>query len=126
MCLGTNVHPFSHASHTPRTASEGGFFKAELKFPDDFPNNPPKMKFLTKMYHPNIYPDGTVCISILHAPGVDAMNTLESADERWRPILGVEQVRPAQAGLLRRIYLGCNLSVRRSWFLSSRCCRSRT
>lgn len=66
-----------------------------VQFPDDFPNNPPKMKFLTKMYHPNIYPDGTVCISILHAPGVDAMNTLESADERWRPILGVEQVRPA-------------------------------
>lgn len=50
------------------------------------------MRFLTEMWHPNIYPDGRVCISILHSPGVDKFNTLESADERWRPILGVEQV----------------------------------
>lgn len=35
------------------TRSEGGFFKAELKFPDDFPNTPPKMTFLTPMWHPN-------------------------------------------------------------------------
>jgi len=33
-----------------------------------------------------------VCISILHPAGVDAFNTLETADERWRPILGVEQI----------------------------------
>ncbi len=33
-----------------------------------------------------------MCISILHAPGVDVFNAAESADERWRPILGVEQV----------------------------------
>ena len=33
-----------------------------------------------------------MCISILHAPGVDAFNEQESADERWRPILGVEQI----------------------------------
>ena len=39
-----------------------------------------------------VFPDGKVCISILHPPGVDAFNTLESADERWRPILGVEQI----------------------------------
>ena len=39
-----------------------------------------------------VYPDGKVCISILHAPGVDAMNAQETAMERWRPILGVEAV----------------------------------
>ena len=39
-----------------------------------------------------VYPDGKVCISILHEPGVDAFNAAETADERWRPILGVEQV----------------------------------
>lgn len=74
------------------TSLEGGFFKAELRFPDDFPNSPPEMKFITPMWHPNIYPDGKVCISILHSAGVDRFNTLESADERWRPILGVEQI----------------------------------
>lgn len=50
------------------------------------------MKFLTKMWHPNIYPDGKVCISILHPPGTDQYNTQETADERWRPILGVEGI----------------------------------
>jgi len=50
------------------------------------------MKFISDMWHPNVYPDGKVCISILHAPGVDRYNLQESADERWRPILGVEQV----------------------------------
>ena len=71
---------------------EGGFFKAEMTFPPDFPNSPPTLKFLSKMWHPNIYPDGKVCISILHAPGEDKFNTQESAEERWRPILGVESV----------------------------------
>ncbi len=33
-----------------------------------------------------------MCISILHTPGVDAMNAQETADERWRPIIGVETV----------------------------------
>lgn len=39
-----------------------------------------------------VYDDGRVCISILHAPGVDAMNTQERPDERWRPILNVEAI----------------------------------
>ena len=38
-----------------------------------------------------VYEDGKVCISILHAPGNDAMSG-ESADERWRPILGVDAI----------------------------------
>ena len=39
-----------------------------------------------------VYPDGTVCISILHPPGEDKFNEMESAEERWRPILGVESI----------------------------------
>ena len=76
----------------PRPRSEGAFFKAEIKFPENFPNSPPVMTFVSPMWHPNIYPDGKVCISILHDPGVDVFNAQETADERWRPILGVEQI----------------------------------
>ena len=50
------------------------------------------MTFKTKMFHPNIYSDGKVCISILHAPGVDAMNSSEKAEEKWRPIISVEAI----------------------------------
>ena len=74
------------------TIYEGGFFKAILTFPLDFPQNPPEMRFITEMFHPNIYKDGKVCISILHSPGVDVFNTQEKAEERWRPSLGVEQI----------------------------------
>merc|ERR1740130_993908 len=71
---------------------EGGMFKARLDFPDDFPNQPPVLTFVTPIFHPNVYADGTVCISILHPPGTDRFNQQESADERWRPILGVHAI----------------------------------
>ena len=76
----------------PDTLYAGGLFSALLKFPTDFPNSPPEMRFETAMFHPNIYPDGRVCISILHPPGADRFNEQERAEERWRPILGVEAI----------------------------------
>lgn len=76
----------------PGTLLESGMFKALLKFPADYPMGPPEMTFQTEMFHPNIYADGKVCISILHPPGVDQTNEQESADERWRPILGASAV----------------------------------
>lgn len=33
-----------------------------------------------------------MCISILHSPGNDPFNQQEKAEERWRPVLGVEQI----------------------------------
>jgi ubiquitin-conjugating enzyme E2 G1 len=35
------------------TLFEGGFFSAKLEFPQDFPNSPPVMTFLTPIWHPN-------------------------------------------------------------------------
>ncbi|MRA94286.1 hypothetical protein GH868_30680, partial [Bacillus thuringiensis] len=56
----------------PDTYYEGGFFKAHLTFPQDYPQKPPKMKFITEIWHPNIdSKSGDVCISILHDPGED-------------------------------------------------------
>ena len=59
-----------------QTPWEGGFFPAELAFPNNFPNSPPVMRFTTpNFFHPNIYKDGKVCISILHEPVHDPTNT---------------------------------------------------
>ena len=33
--------------------SEGGYFKAHLLFPKEYPQRPPKMKFITDIWHPN-------------------------------------------------------------------------
>eukprot|EP00276_Gloeochaete_wittrockiana_P008534 CAMPEP_0184643222 /NCGR_PEP_ID=MMETSP0308-20130426/23_1 /TAXON_ID=38269 /ORGANISM="Gloeochaete witrockiana, Strain SAG 46.84" /LENGTH=169 /DNA_ID=CAMNT_0027070989 /DNA_START=105 /DNA_END=614 /DNA_ORIENTATION=+ len=70
---------------------EGGMFNAVLSFPKDYPVSPPKMKFVSEMYHPNVYPDGRVCISILHPPGNDPYG-YESASERWSPVHTVETI----------------------------------
>ncbi|KAF7373356.1 Ubiquitin-conjugating enzyme [Mycena sanguinolenta] len=75
----------------PDTLYEGGFLKARLTFPPEFPLQPPKMRFITPMWHPNIYPDGAVCVSILHAPGEDQYG-YEDAGERWMPVHTVESI----------------------------------
>jgi ubiquitin-conjugating enzyme E2 G2 len=70
---------------------EGGLFPALLKFPKDYPLSPPTMTFQCSLFHPNIYPSGDVCISILHAPGDDQWG-YEKASERWSPVQSVEKV----------------------------------
>ena len=57
----------------PDTLYEGGFFTATMTFPQDYPNKPPDVKFKSEIWHPNVYPDGRVCISILHDAGDDPM-----------------------------------------------------
>ncbi|XP_065831120.1 ubiquitin-conjugating enzyme E2 G1-like [Oscarella lobularis] len=73
------------------TIYEGGFFKAHLNFPKDYPQRPPKMKFISEIWHPNIHADGEVCISILHEPGEDKYG-YERAEERWLPVHTVETI----------------------------------
>lgn len=69
----------------------GALLQAELSFPTNYPDKPPKFKFITEMFHPNIFPDGTVCISILHEPGDDASG-YEDKSERWLPVHTVRSI----------------------------------
>lgn len=62
----------------------GGIFQLLMKFPQDYPMSPPTVTFVSDFWHPNVYPDGKVCISILHPPGVDEMSG-ELPEERWLP-----------------------------------------
>ena len=80
------------------TLYEGALFRAELTFPVSYPDQPPEMRFKGVIpYHPNVYPDGRVCISILHPPGKDAVDdngvpSDEPETERWRPVHGADSV----------------------------------
>lgn len=40
-------------------------FKLELFLPDDYPMTPPKIRFLTKLYHPNVDKLGRICLDVL-------------------------------------------------------------
>lgn len=44
---------------------EGGVFKVEMRFSDTYPITPPKVVMKTKVFHPNFYTNGDICIDIL-------------------------------------------------------------
>ena len=98
------------------TCFEGGVFTARLTFPNDYPLSPPKMQFTSDMFHPNIYPDGRVCISILHAPGDDPMG-YESSAERWSPVQSVEKVLLSVVSMLAEPNdeSGANVDAAKMW-----------
>lgn len=62
------------------TIWEGGRFKLQMVFKEDYPNSPPRCRFDPPIFHPNIYPSGTVCLSIL------------DPDKGWKPSLSVSQI----------------------------------
>ncbi|EYC33741.1 hypothetical protein Y032_0002g960 [Ancylostoma ceylanicum] len=85
----------------PNTLYQGGYFKAVIRFPPNYPYSPPSMKFLTKVWHPNVYEmsyeqtlylqNGDLCISILHPP-VDDPHSGELPCERWNPTQSVRTI----------------------------------
>lgn len=68
----------------------GGYFKGQMRFPSDFPFSPPTYRFTPAIYHPNVYRDGRLCISILHQGGDPTSDEPDS--ETWSPAQTVESV----------------------------------
>ncbi|KAJ6789015.1 hypothetical protein PWT90_09134 [Aphanocladium album] len=73
-----------------KTIWEGGMFKLTMAFPDgeagretrscDFEADLCVCKFVPPLFHPNVYPSGTVCLSILNE------------EEAWKPAITVKQI----------------------------------
>ena len=47
------------------TPWEGGCYKISMVFTDEYPAKPPQCKFDPVIFHPNVYPSGRICLSIL-------------------------------------------------------------
>uniref|UniRef100_A0AC11E9D7 Ubiquitin conjugating enzyme E2 D1 n=1 Tax=Ovis aries TaxID=9940 RepID=A0AC11E9D7_SHEEP len=62
----------------PDSAYQGGVFFLTVHFPTDYPFKPPKIAFTTKIYHPNINSNGSICLDILRS--------------QWSPALTVSKV----------------------------------
>ncbi|KAL4067706.1 ubiquitin-conjugating enzyme/RWD-like protein [Scleroderma citrinum] len=62
------------------TAWDGGLYKLTMTFPEDYPSKPPKCKFTPPLFHPNVFPSGTVCLSIL------------DEEKSWKPAITINQI----------------------------------
>ncbi|WKX89512.1 hypothetical protein Q1695_008850 [Nippostrongylus brasiliensis] len=62
----------------------GGVFKFSISVPPEYNNVPPSVKCLTRVFHPNINEDGSICLSILRENSLDAFG--------WRPTRNLTEV----------------------------------
>eukprot|EP01095_Lingulamoeba_sp_RSL-Kostka_P007310 TRINITY_DN2312_c2_g1_i4.p1 TRINITY_DN2312_c2_g1~~TRINITY_DN2312_c2_g1_i4.p1 ORF type:complete len:122 (+),score=11.99 TRINITY_DN2312_c2_g1_i4:246-611(+) len=65
---------------------EGGIFQLKIIFPYNYPNNPPKVTFVSPIFHPNVYSNGDLCLDILQ--------------NNWKPIYTVSTVLTSIRSLL--------------------------
>ncbi|KAJ4460234.1 putative rub1-conjugating enzyme e2 [Paratrimastix pyriformis] len=74
---GTDLHNFVVRIHPPTGCWAGGEFDFLFNVPPTYRFDPPKVRCITKpIYHPNISPDGDVCLSILR--------------EAWSPVMNIQ------------------------------------
>lgn len=55
-------------------------YPVTITFPEEYPSKPPKVRFPSGFYHPNIFPSGTVCLSILNE------------EQDWKPAITLKQI----------------------------------
>ncbi|KAH8420078.1 hypothetical protein KR009_005645, partial [Drosophila setifemur] len=75
---GDFFHWIAYIGGPQGTVYEGGHFRLDIRFPPAYPFKPPRIRFLTRIYHCNVDSRGSICLDVL--------------GERWSPVMNVSQV----------------------------------
>jgi ubiquitin-conjugating enzyme E2 A len=62
-------------------------FRLVMQFEEQYPNKPPAVKFISQMFHPNVYATGELCLDILQnrwSPTYDVAAVLTSIQRYGR------------------------------------------
>eukprot|EP00045_Choanoeca_perplexa_P000968 m.17123 g.17123 ORF g.17123 m.17123 type:complete len:168 (+) comp10652_c0_seq1:111-614(+) len=70
----------------PDTPFENGVFRLKLEFSEEYPAKAPNVKFVTDVFHPNVYTNGDICLDILQ--------------KRWSPSYSVGAILTSIQSLL--------------------------
>lgn len=85
--LSADPHKFTVLIAGPmNSAYMGGVFRVAVHLPADYPMSPPQLKFLTRIWHPNISMDGAICLDTLQL--------------QWSPLLTLEKTLLSVVSLL--------------------------
>ncbi|XP_029977848.1 ubiquitin-conjugating enzyme E2 D4-like isoform X2 [Sphaeramia orbicularis] len=63
---------------------QGGVFFLSIHFPTDYPFKPPKVAFTTKIYHPNINSNGSICLDILRSQWSPALTVSKDTTNKQK------------------------------------------
>lgn len=73
------TNPVAGASGERESPYKGGMFKIEIRLPGNYPQDPPDVKFATRIWHPQVDREtGKPCVDFLR--------------EQWKPTLGLRDV----------------------------------
>jgi ubiquitin-conjugating enzyme E2 D/E len=86
-CKGDDLFAWTATLVGPKDSPyEGGIFFLDVHFPVDYPFKPPKVTFVTRVYHPNVSSNGSICLDILK--------------DAWSPALTISRVLLSISSLL--------------------------
>lgn len=82
------------------TPFEDGTFRLVMQFEEQYPNKPPQVKFISQMFHPNVYATGELCLDILQnrwSPTYDVAAVLTSIQRYGEALVAAKAKRPTCA-----------------------------